>query len=297
MVMRIRGDDQFKTRRGQSMFRSINISLQIKDQAQKRPPTLSMNNYPDDAFSTTQERDASRLMDRVTLLQHRGWSLVEGTQAGTAPSGDLLLFLQEAQALDQQVKDWKDWAPNNFRPWTTPSYAPSPSNSPAVRPAMQYPKKIHLFHNTCVAGGWCTMDAARVRLLQAMLEVSTILTAGGIQLTPALAWNVLHTQLMDTVDSICNSVPYLLGEVDEAGSLQLGTNCKPTAAMLLLWPLHAAALVKDLDDSYFSWTMEQLHRIGTISGFTQAITLEKHHLYRSSSIVSLDPLEHFHFDV
>ena len=297
MVTRIRGDEQFNTSRGRSMFRSINTSLQIKDQAQKRPPTLSMNSYPDDVFLNTQARDGSRLMDRVTLLQHQGWSFIDGARAGTAPSGDLLLFLQEAQALDQQLKDWKDWAPNQFRPWTTPSYAPSPSNSPAVRPAMQYPKKIHLFHSPTVAGGWCTMQAARVRLLQTMLEVSTILTAGGIQLAPAVAWNVLHTQLMDTIDSICNSVPYLLGEVDESGSLQLGTNCKPTIATFLLWPLHAAALVKDLDDSYFTWIMEQLHRIGTISGCTQAVILEKHHLYRSASIISLDTLEHFHFDV
>ena len=297
MVLRLRGAEQFKSPRGRSMFKSINTSLQMKDQAQKRPPTLSVDNYPDDIFLHTQGRDGSRLMDRVTLLQHQGWSLVDGAQAGTAPSADLLMFLQDSQTLDQQLQDWRDWAPNKFRPWTTPSYSPSPSNSPAIRPATEYPKKIQLFHSLGIAISWCVLRAARVRLLQTMLGISTILASGGVQLSPALSLSVLHTQLIETVDSICNSIPYVLGEVDESGSLQVGANCKPIIATAALWPLHTAALVKDIDDSYFAWIMEQLHRIGVISGCAQAISLEKHHLYRRASIVSLDPLEHFHFDV
>ena len=297
MVLRIRGDEQFKSPRSRAMFRTVNAALQIKDLAQKRAPTLSMDNWPDDIFPTQQERDASRLIDKVALLQNRGWSLVEEAQAGNAPSADMLVFLQEAQTVDQQLQDWKDWAPNQWRPWTTQNYSPSPSNSPATRPAMEYPKKIQLFHNPNMAGLWCAVRAARLRLLQTMLEISTIVTAGGIQLPPACSWSVLHTHLAETIDGICNSVPYLLGEVDESGCLQLGTNCKPIIAIYALWPLHAAAQVKDVDDTYFSWIMEQLQRIGTISGFKQGICLEKYRLFRRPSMLSLDPLEHLHFDV
>lgn len=297
MVMRIRGHDQFKTPRGRSMFRTFNTTLQIKDQIQKRPPTLSMTDWPDDVFLTSQERDASRLMDKVTLLQNRGWSLVEQAQASTMSSTDMLVFLQESRALDQEIQDWRDWAPNQFRPWTTPSYSPSPSNSPAPRPATEYPKEILLFHNPCIAHVWVLMQTARILLLQVMLEINTILAAGGIQLPPTFSWSVLHTQLMETVDSICNSLPYLLNEVDESGRLQVGGNGKPMVALFAVWPLHVVTQVKDIDDSYFAWAMEQLQQIGTMTGCKESITLEKHHMFRRPSILSLDPLEHFHSDV
>ena len=296
MVLRIRGDDQFTTRRGQAMFRSGNRALQIKDHCHKRPPTLSIDSWPDSVFVTPSERDASRLIDKVTALQHRGWSLVEEAQTGMMPSNEMIVFLRESVILDHELQDWKDWAPNDWRPWTTPNYQPSPSNSPAARPAMEYPKKIHLFRNPHVAAIWCYIRAARIRLLQVMLEVNSVLAAGGIQLSPAFSWSVLHTQIIDTVDSICN--PYLLGEIDESGSLHVGSQSKPIIALSALWPLHVAALVQDIEDPYFNWILEQMYRIGTTCGCRQAIALEKHHMLRRPSITNLDPaLEAMHFDV
>ena len=130
-----------------------------------------------------------------------------------------------------------------------------------------------------------------------MLEISSVLTAGGVHLPPALTWNTLQTHLLDTVDGICNCVPYLLGEVDEAGSLHVGSNGKPIVALFALWPLHAAALVQGTDEACFNWILEQLQRVGYIAGMQEAVALEKHHLLRQPSVMGLESLSAFQFEV
>ena len=297
MVLGLRGDQQFETPRGRSVFTSINTALQINNLAQKRLPTQSMTDWPDDVYPNAQATTASRLMDKVGLFQYNGWALVEESHSSNIPSTQMLLLLQEALILDQNLQDWRKGASNIFRPWTTPGYSPSPSNSPNPRAAVEYPKRILLFHTPAAAATWANVRAARVRLLQTMLEINVILATAGMHLPPACSWNILHAQLLDTVDSIANTIPYLLGEVDETGGLLMGGNVQPARAVFAIWPLHVCALVKDVDDSYFSWIMEQLYRIGNITGYKAAIALEKHHLIRRSSIVSLDTLENFSFDV
>ena len=271
--------------------------LQQKDLRLKRPPERSMSDWPDNVFPSQPERDAVRLFDKVATIQYRGWSLVEESRNGTTLTADMLVLLQDAQIVDQELQDWRDSTPSPWRPWTTPNYSPSPSASPSPHAAMQYPKQIYLFHSYAVAKNWSWVHTSSVLLLQMMLEINSTLAASGMQLPPALAQSVLQTRLIQSIDSICNSVPYMLGEVDNVGRLQFDTSGRAMSASLILWPLHIITQVKDLDDSYFTWILEQIYRIGTITGYTQSLKLEKYHLRRQPSFVGADPSERFDFDV
>jgi hypothetical protein len=297
MVLSIRGEGQFTTSLGKTMYKQINSLLHIKDLAQKRASTRATISEPTDLYETQQSHDAARLIEKVTILQNTGWSLVEElSSSGTGANNQIsrmLQFLQDAIDVDHQLQDWKDWAPNQWRPSTTPNFQASPSttaaaaattNSTTTTPAVaaiEYPKRIHLFQDPSIAGIWCSLRAARVRLLQAMLECTRVLAAEGVQpSSPAFSWSVLHTQLLDTVDSICNSVPYLLGETDESGQLCIPPHPKPGIAFFALWPLHVVARVTDVDDAYFDWILEQLCRVGEIVGCKRAVELENYSMLR-----------------
>ena len=283
MLLQLRGQAQFLTRRGTLMYQAINNFIRVKDLAQKRSPTPIISPEPGSIYDNPYTLKAATLLSKVTSLQGDGWKLIEEARNGAIAQAELLLLLGDALATERELEAWQKQCPRDWHPITRLYSTSSPAASPNPVPRYTFPPRIQIFQEPTIGGLWCSLQAGRIRLLQTMIECTNVLGTPAIQASAAFSWKTLSSQVCDAVDDICSAVPYFLGDIDSAGNLCLPAMSKPADALLILWPLHVCALVDDVDDTYFDWILTQLYRVGDIVGCRHAIELEEYQTLRQVS--------------
>ena len=76
-------------------------------------------------------------------------------------------------------------------------------------------------------------------------------------------------------DNVCNSVPFMLSEVDRTGALKPPGRGKAVGAYFLIWALHVAGSVEVLPRSQQDWIAGRLLHIGHVVGIQQALVLRE----------------------
>ena len=151
------------------------------------------------------------------------------------------------------------------------------------------PSHIDVYPSHSVATLWNSVRVLRLYVLRAMVDLWILDYQRNIGLREDLpAPETLYTQMSSTVEEICASVPFLMGDVDDSGNLrafQGRKSMKPTATIGLIWTLHRLCRIPALQPSVKSWLFDNFTRIGGTGGLKVALAMRRMHEGTGSSTI------------
>jgi len=266
-LLRLRGAEQFGTSRGRNLYNLVHSRQRLQDLNQRRRPNNLFNASFDKHHPGPHAMKLARILAKVTELYsavpcvsneplHRsGWEI-------------------RALDLEQEMHRWIDDAPEMLHYWSIfPSY-PSVNTDPST--SHLYPKSMFIFKNIQVATGWNVFWCGRIYLLRSMLEYRNGLTAQGSQDSVLPSESEIYQSLQDTVDNICATVPFLLGEVDSHGALSTESRRRALGGYYLVWSLHVTGSVRCLPFTQEAWIADRLMHIGHVFGIKQAFLFKQY---------------------
>lgn len=184
----------------------------------------------------------------------------------------LLGVIRLSTLLDQSLRAWSDEVSGDFRFTSieTPDdffYPPTDSNRASTH-------RIHLYSNPAAAAMWNVYRVARVLLLHNLVKCSTRgQQCGAIDSdsTETIDMNVESLEgIQNLFKDIYASVPYLLGDIDQQGSLQQCRQNKAIGGFFLLWPLRTTLFLDLIDPVQKAWITQRLEHIKHLLGIQAA---------------------------
>lgn len=318
----MRGSAQFSSPVGRSLFATTNRVLLWRDLADQKRPTLGVADWPHGVYASWLGDISARLSGRIADVCGRARELKEvaiGTRDEVWVES-LREVIREVLDTDQEVQRNIDDAPADWRWQSLPTRSPSPcvstsasssahqssdtesSNSACaslfprvVEPSddaeiledqkqtSPYPLRIGTYPTKAVATLWNTVRCARLHLFHTLYELFLLLQWHPIWPPPSLPTPaVVRGIVLATVNDICASVPYLLGDIDTNGNLRCfssiaGDRGKLSNSIVLLWSLHKVCRVPNLEPGLKAWVVKILKRIGTVGEMRQALNLSRMH--------------------
>jgi len=266
-LLRLRGVEQFRTLRGRSIYHLIYSRQCLQDLDQRRGIINSLDATFEHLHLGSHAMKLARILAKVTELysavpdvliersRRIGWEL-------------------RALDLEQEMHRWIDVVSEalHYR-----SFLPShPSLNTDLSTSHHYPQTVYTFNNIRAATGWNVVWCGRIYLLQSMLEYRNGLTAQESQESALPSKSEISHNLQDTVDNVCATVPFLLGEVDSHGALNTESRPRALGGYYLVWPLHVAGSVRCLSFAQEAWIANRLMHIGNVFGIKQAFVLKQY---------------------
>ena len=282
VLIRLRGQDQFNTDRGRSLFRSVQDILQSKDMSVRANPTLGLTDWPESAYLTAQGDGMGRLLSRICVTISQISALLAKWTVNENWASDVAELAQKALALEQEARRFCESAPVAWRYW--PVSTPLESSLSDEDAAFEtYPKRILVYRNNRVPATRMTTFTGRVRLLQAVLDCAATLTDGGFECPTSLRDPCLRPRILEIADDMCGSIPALLNEVDSRGNILAESTGTAVAATKAIYPLHLVASLEGVPDGQANWAVDQLERIGRMWDIKQATMMANYHRSRLSN--------------
>lgn len=321
-LIRMRGSAQFSSPVGRSLFATTNRVLLWRDLGERKRPTLGLADWPIGVYASSLGDISARLSVRVADVCGRARELKEVAicERNEIWAESLKVVIRDALDADQEVQRNIDDAPKDWRWRSLPTRSPSPCVSTsasssadqssdtessdlacaslfrrAVRPSTDpeidedeegtssYPLRIDTYPTMAVATLWNAVRGVRLHLLHALYEISLLLRQHPIWPPPSLPTPaVVRATVLATVNDICASVPYLLGDIGTHGALRCfnstaGDRGKLSNSMALLWSLHKVCRVPNLEPGLKVWIVRVLKRIGTVGEMRQALNPSRMH--------------------
>ena len=172
--------------------------------------------------------------------------------------------------LEQRLETWSDQATGNFRYRSTilhGSLSPKSAGAQVAHP-------IYLYSSFTMAQLWMVYRVARIILLHCLMRYVAKRAECGTHGPSCEETNRLEQRatatIRDLVDDICASVPYMLGDVDQDGTLQHSHQGKAIGGFFLLWPLRTALWVGIASPEQRTWIMRRLDYIKNVLGIQMA---------------------------
>lgn len=219
--------------------------------------------FPND--TSTLETPSSALRERLLP-----WAASSGVQVSAClrnPTnvGPLIACLQSLQELQRALQEWEDELPEEWRPTVIPNSQFQDSSS-IFRPAY-----LIIFPNICVSGLCTSYYIAQLSVLKsiaAINELDTVASISGLNLLD------VQSSLFAVVDTICSTVPYMLGQINSRGENVDGdTRC--VKVLFVTRSLYLAAQVPGLPDLQVQWIQDTLEFIGHERGLGQALVVKQ----------------------
>jgi hypothetical protein len=125
------------------------------------------------------------------------------------------------------------------------------------------PKSLNVFRDLQHASLLHIFWYGRLQVLQVMLQYSSY----------QLHWQreELQSRLQETVNYLCESVPYALGDADCPKVSITTRGGKAVAAHYLIWVLSAASAAPGVPKAQKEWISQRLKHIGYVHGLQQAL--------------------------
>ncbi|KIW63490.1 hypothetical protein PV04_10322 [Phialophora macrospora] len=218
---------------------------------------------------------ASSAACMTRVLKDHASDHMAGSRANT---GRYAEDIQTALDLENDIEKWSDQLPQEWKY----SEFPQPSTGrhvsiAGVNAAKELPEQVYTFKSLHVAANRVALWCCELNLLQAItagLQLGAAPTGHSHRLPISLLDHV-QQKMLRMVDDVCNSVAYLIGEVDSLGRLQ-DPKQRKTLGSLFLMPLVIRALrVEHVPQHQRKWMLDLLKRIGTMGGIKQAL-VERH---------------------
>ena len=263
-LIRLRGQDQFRTRRGCDLYGLIRSRQRLEDLVLHRCPTKSLNTAFKCFAPGPHAAKLAELLSRVTQLLSSVTIMPE-------PGAQHDEWVLSAIKLLECMKSWNDESRKMRIYWLLSVQAYSAVSEFGKTP--QYPKSIFVFKNVRIAVGYTIFWCARIILLQAMLKYQRNLPTVDCRLSPLPSEYSIRKSLFDGVNNICAATPFLLEEIDSRGALNPESRRKALGAYYLTWALHVAGSVECIPSAQAAWISERLLCIGNVFGIKQALVL------------------------
>lgn len=266
-LLRLRGAEEFGTSRGRNLYHLIYSRQRLQDLNQRRGPKNIFNANFDKFHPGPHAMKLARILAKVT-------ELYSAIPCVSNERSDCSGWNIRALDLEQEVHRWIDDSPEMLHYWSIfPSY---PSISTDTSTSHLYPKNMFIFKNIRVATGWNVFWCARIYLLHSTLEYRNGLTLQGSQDSVLPSQSAICQSLQDTVDNICATVPFLLGEVDSDGTLSAESRRRALGGYYLVWSLHVVGSVRCLPFTQEAWIADRLMHIGNVLGIKQAFLFKQY---------------------
>ena len=242
-------------------------------------PTLALTEWPDDTYLNPRGAQIGRLLDRISIVIGQIYELLAKPESSASWPDELAEAARNALALEQEVRRFYT---SYLGPWKHRSiYVCRSSLSSAHLVDLEpYPRRVIVYESPRVSISMMTIHTASIRLLQGTLDSVAMLTSRGLECSTTFLALRVHARMLEKVDDICSSVPFLLGDVDKLGNLCIGSRGGPVGALNAIYPLHLAASVHGTSDEQYNWIMGQLQRFGVTFGIKQGSVFAEHHRSR-----------------
>jgi hypothetical protein len=316
-VIHMRGSDQTSFTVGRSIFANTNRVLTWRDIVDRTRPYRGVTDWPASMYASPLAETSARLATEIADVCGRIREALEAKpgERDDAWTHNLEAIIRDALNTDRDVQRCFDAVPGNWRPWSLSMHFPIPSAGPPVshsqdpshrdssianlslvdpqamrhvegkadndqKQSTSYPSRIDVYPTRPVATLWNSLRCTRILLLLAVLDLFVFLEQHNIASSQSLPTpEFLHTTISTTVEDVCASVPFQLGDVDESGKL-CPTNSqklKSSNAIVLLWTLHRLCNIPGLQPGLRAWIVKVFELIGTTGGMRQGLVLSRLH--------------------
>ena len=183
----------------------------------------------------------------------------------------LLETISKGAVLDDKLEAWAEDIPGSYRydSFHIPDY--SLENTLGLYPMPSF----HLYTNIFIASSWNLNRITRIILLTNVGRWMSALAKDSAQDRTSSGNTDCNLQVTNKIQSlvrdICASVPYLLGELDQEGSLQHPQQTKAIGGLCLLFPLRAMLFTESIDPVQKAWIRKRLAFIKNALGIQKAL--------------------------
>jgi hypothetical protein len=267
-LLRLRGMEQLSTEIGKSLYQTVYGRMQVRELDGNPPQSFPFHvdiPTPDSVTPSSNTKSLWGLLARVSrscvqiqsaILNHSdndGISLTEAVESGDLLRTELLAWKVD---IPQDVKYQRLDLPSSVKEQETLS---------------SFPTKLFIFtdiqHGALWIGYWCSL----IHLMSMLRRgLKTLLLINENQLVLNLL-QILKNGILEAVDDICASVPYMIGDIDEKGRLRIASATKAMGAFYLLRGLHIANRVQAIPFAQREWILDRLFHIGHARGIKTAL--------------------------
>lgn len=217
-----------------------------------------------------QKSYGARLADLMNSINTLSNSLPRNGISAVRRSSFPQDWVEKVLAVEEEIRQWADTIPDFWRYQSTAPYDMAGDGDGSFSP-----KAVHVYHGFVQASCWNIIWCGRIHLLHAMLAYRSTLPPDVELGSPLLSESSIKQELQKMVDYVCNNVPFMLGEVDQTGTLRTLGRGKAIGAYFLIWALHVAGSVEILPRSQQDWIAGRLLYIGHVFGIQQALILRE----------------------
>jgi hypothetical protein len=252
-----RGDDYLRTEIGGALFRLIYTRQCLNCIARRHKPTISMTSGSWQlAFPTAYFRKTMKLVASIADLVYDAYS--HSPPCGTAPN-ESCRVADDAVRMDAELTAFM----TQILPCMEYDRIPNDVHREKDFEEGYSPKSLNIFRDLQLASLHHIFWYGRLHVLQIILQYSNY----------QLKWQreELQARLQETVDHICESVPYALGDTDCPKVTLNAKGGKAVAAHYLVWVLAAASIAPGVPIAQKEWISQRLKHIGHVHGLQQAL--------------------------
>ena len=174
--------------------------------------------------------------------------------------------------IDGRLKAWCNQASGDYRYTSLELPTSSPGTKTFFESRLNVP--IHVYSSSTMAAMWNLHRGARILLLHGLKNCLSRRKQYGAAKPDSSELVDIDKKTIGSIESlfndICASVPYLLGEVDQKGNLQMPRQCKAVGGYYLLWPLCLALFLDSIDSVQREWVKRRLTYIYHVLGVREA---------------------------
>jgi hypothetical protein len=214
-------------------------------------------------WSLLQEASASSAQIQHTMLR----SSVEGVPADALFNDTLL----RVSSVYSRLLSWPNSVPERLKY----KVLLLPLGPDSFKRTECMTKSFYLFNSIQHAAMWIGFWVGCIHLAQSLLQGYRMFfrRSSASSNSAAFASSVadIWERLLMTIGDICASAPYLLGDVNERGQLNIGGKTKALGGFFLLRALVVANSVEDLPIGLRRSLLDLLARIGTSVGIKNAL--------------------------
>lgn len=173
--------------------------------------------------------------------------------------------------IEQQLSHWKQTVPNS---WSFKTFRMNEEENNSIQ---AWQSRYDMYEDFWKATVWNGFRAVRMVVHEAIIKIIVTSQATEHQEQLRLSLGALKA----TVDDVCASVPYLLGQLQRqesanttrmTGDHQLGSNPIP-GGWVLVWPLFQAAMIRTTPRLQREYIAGILRHIGLTMGLKLAISM------------------------
>jgi hypothetical protein len=225
------------------------------------------------AAETNLPVDTSMLETPSSILSERllPWAASSGAQVAACLRNPLEIeplmdCLKSLQGLRQALQNWEDELSVEWRP----AIIPNPRfqiNSSGYTPAY-----LVIFPNINISSVWTCYYVTQLSVLTSLATICSLDSAASISGLDPLE---VQASLVAVADTICSTVPYMLGLVNSTGETIDDGDTRFVKALFVTRSLFLAVQVSGLPDAQVQWILDTLEFIGRERGFGHALAVKR----------------------